>query len=116
MPRITNLGTGNISAAGVLIPSGVGGTGTIDSSQTDGLTFQLGGSWVGTVAPEGSFDGINWDKLVTVFWDSSSVNNVTGNGIYLVHTITPFTRLRCTAWTSGQIQLLGGATRVDFTR
>lgn len=111
---IGSLGTASLSAVGTLVPSSIGGGGTIDTQNTDWLAVGLLFGGTATVVVEGSWDGsTNWQALPIVTSAGAVATSVTASGNYIAQTLTPFTRLRVSAWTSGAVQLLGGSADID---
>lgn len=79
---------------------------------------QLVGTWVGTVAFEGSVDGTNWYSLVghtpaTV--GGALLTTATANGIYAFPLAGRYFRARVSAWTSGTVVAEGFTTYKDNT-
>ena len=90
--------TGNITTNG----------GTITSVECDGCStasVQLIGTWVGTVAFEGSLDNTNWFALnASPFPSGAFVTTTSGTGQWIINSAgVDYIRVRATAFTSGSI-------------
>lgn len=114
LPNIlTVLGSATLSATGTLIPSGVKGTGSIDTSQVDWLAVQFTFGGTATVVAEGSFDsGTTWAALPVVSSAGAVATSFSASGIWFIQVAAPITRLRVSAWTSGAVTLIGGVTDI----
>jgi hypothetical protein len=87
-----------------------GQSGVIDTSDSAWLALQLTGTWAGTVTPQGSYDGVSWVTLGALnVAGAVQIAGFTGNGIYIVQTPAPFTRLRVGTYTSGTMVCAGAS-------
>lgn len=95
---------GTIAANGQTVTVGLGGWGAV--------AIQATGTWVGTMAFEGSVDGTNYVGLDAVpFGGTTGVANFTVNGAWSVTAAgLQSLRVRATAWTSGSASITLRAT------
>lgn len=107
------LGSASRTTTGVLIPSLIGGTGYIDTTNTDWLAFSLTIAGSGTVQVETSFNGgTTWDAVATIKGSDASLNpTANASGLWFGNSIGNLTRLNVTAVT-GTVTLNGGLTDV----
>lgn len=81
----------------------------IDVSDQDEVSFQVTGTFVGTVVPEISIDGVNFVAAAVVPYDSTTpgtpVASATAPGAWYARNVTTarLFRVRCSAFTSGSI-------------
>src|SRR6266436_2478626 len=93
--------TGTITANGQAVP--------LSSNSTGNGSFQITGTWSGTIAFETSNDNVTWVGLsVTPMPVSTVVTTTTGNGLWTYTGSFQNVRVRSTSWSSGTatIQLL----------
>jgi hypothetical protein len=77
---------------------------TVNLSTTDRAngTFQLTGTWVGTIQFEATVDGATWVALtVAPVPTAAAVSSATGNGLWTYSGAFVTIRARASAWTSG---------------
>lgn len=80
-----------------------------DLSDEDEVSFQVTGTFVGTVVPEITLDGTNWVALAVIAYDSvtpaTPVVAATAPGAFYARNVAVVVsmRVRCSAYTSGAI-------------
>jgi hypothetical protein len=87
--------TGISALNGDLIPS-------VDVSAYKTIMYQITGTWVGTITPQGSDDNVTFSTLTSYdIVGDSTTNAITGNNIYQQTVQAKYFRLRMTSYTSG---------------
>lgn len=79
---------------------------SLDVSQFRSVSAQLTGTWVGTVAWQGSNDNVNWVAVSAPSVGATGspfVTSASANGMWLIPVSFRFLRLRLTAYTSGTV-------------
>src|SRR5271165_6636010 len=94
---MANLSRQGLNAVGMRLPLYCGGQSFVG--------FGLTGTWVGTVVPQISYDGINFVTLpVTPFASGAAVSSLTANGNWYSRAINALAvQLNMTAFTSGTL-------------
>lgn len=99
---------GTISGTGTLVPATTSRNGilAIDCRHENQIIVQLSGTWVATVAFQGSNDnGVTWSSVASSSADGSAggATTATGNGIYIIPVAFKAFRVQVTAYTSGTL-------------
>lgn len=82
------------------------------------VSFDVSGTYSGTLTFEGSLDGINWATItVSTIVDNSTATTTTGTGQYSVPNVGfVAVRLRATAWASGTARVSAVAARSTWAK
>lgn len=104
-------GTTTLQAAAVAIGAGT----SLDMEGGAGATFQVAGTFVGTVTWEATIDGTNWIGVAVADLASTTrarTLTTTAPGLLLLDGVrgVQLVRARVSAWTSGTITVTGSAS------
>lgn len=103
----------------VTLQNAVSGTANGTNIRASGWTvgvFQVTGTFVGTITPQQTIDGVNWNPLTV---SSASAQNtgsiITGTGLYKADVAGLGTvRMPVTAYTSGTLSVIGDVSQTPF--
>lgn len=65
-------------------------------------TLMLAGTFVATIAVQGSYNGVDWAVLIS---ENGTALSLTSPGCYPLKGAFPFVRARCNAYTSGTAEV-----------